>query len=137
MLKNDTRNRSPKSKKTARRFRREMSVSEKVVWELLRNDGIGFRFRRQFAIGPYFLDFYCPEARVCVEVDGEQHLKTKERDALRDEFLATKGVLTMRVPSLEFFDRDTVVAERFVEELRAVCEERSERRSWDKESRKH
>jgi len=135
VLKNNTRNR--KNKKTARRFRREMSVSERVVWEMLRRDGIGFRFRRQFAIGPYFLDFYCPEARICVEVDGEQHLTTKARDAKRDEFLATKGILTMRIPSLEFFDHDTVVSEEFVEDLRRQCEDRSHRADWDRESRKH
>jgi len=114
-----------------------MSTSKKVVWEILRNDGIGFRFRRQFAIGPYFLDFYCPEAKVCVEVDGEQHELTKEQDAKRDKFLASKGILTIRVPSLEFFDRNKVEAEEFMEQLRKSCEERAERKDWDKDARKH
>ena len=55
MLGKDTRNR--KNKKTARRYRREMSISERVVWSILRQEELGFRFRRQFAIGPYYLDF--------------------------------------------------------------------------------
>ena len=134
MLQSNTRNR--KNKKTARRFRREMSVSEKVVWEILRNDGIGFRFRRQYAIGPYFLDFYCPEAMLCVEVDGEQHLRTRGKDAARDAFLRSKGIFTLRVQSLEFFDRDTVEAEKFIERVRKRCEERAGRRDWDRNSRK-
>ena len=102
----------------------------------MRKDGIGFRFRRQYAIGPYFLDFYCPEAMVCVEVDGEQHMQTKARDSARDEFLRIKGILTMRVPSLEFFDRDTVEAEMFIEQVRKTCEERSGRRDWDRNPHK-
>ena len=73
---------------------------------------------------------------VCVEVDGEQHLQTKARDAARDAFLTIKGILTMRVPSLEFFDRDTVEAEKFIEQVRKTCEERTGRRDWDRNSRK-
>ena len=134
MLRKDTRNR--KNRDTARRFRREMSISEKVVWDTLRKGNIGFRFRRQFAVGPYFLDFYCPEAMLCVEVDGEQHLLTKDRDAARDEYIATKGILTMRVPSLNFFDTGTVEAEKFIDRVRKQCEERSGRSSWDRNLRR-
>ena len=134
MLGKDTRNR--KNKKTARRYRREMSISERVVWSILRQEELGFRFRRQFAIGPYYLDFYCPEAMLCVEVDGEQHLLTRDEDTARDAFLATKGILTMRIPSLDFFDPDTVEAEKFVDQVRKACEERTGRKSWDRKLRR-
>ena len=50
-----------------------MSVGEKWFWSAVRKDVLGFRIRRQVAIGPYILDFYIPKAKLCVEIDGEQH----------------------------------------------------------------
>ncbi|HXH62166.1 MAG TPA: DUF559 domain-containing protein [Fimbriimonadaceae bacterium] len=130
LLPNNTRNRSAKN--SVRKLRKAMSVSEKVVWDLIRKGRLGFDFRRQYAVGPYFLDFYCPEAKVCVEVDGEQHEARKDRDRVRDEFLANKGILTLRVPSLAFFDYDTPEASKFLDLVRRTCEERAGRKDWDR-----
>ncbi len=72
----------------ARALRKEMSVSEKVAWVQLRNEKLGFKVRRQHPVGPYILDFYCPEAKVCVEIDGEQHQLRQESDARRDKAMS-------------------------------------------------
>jgi very-short-patch-repair endonuclease len=61
----------------------------------------GFAFRRQHPIGPYVLDFYCPAARLAVELDGDQH-GTKEglaHDAARTRFLRNKGIRVLRFPN--------------------------------------
>ncbi|MBD0414504.1 endonuclease domain-containing protein [Oryzicola mucosus] len=58
----------------ARTLRSDMSLPEVLLWEQLRQLRLGgLRFRRQHPIGPYGLDFYCPKARLVVEVDGAHH----------------------------------------------------------------
>ena len=70
----------------ARRLRRGLSLPEIVLWQALRKLRVGgLRFRRQHPIGPYILDFYCPSARLAIEVDGFAHDTVAEahRDARR------------------------------------------------------
>jgi very-short-patch-repair endonuclease len=59
---------------TARRLRRDQTDEEKELWRALRAGRFaGFKFRRQHPNGNFFLDFYCPAARLSVELDGSQH----------------------------------------------------------------
>jgi very-short-patch-repair endonuclease len=109
-----------------------MSVSERVLWARIRGNQLGFAFRRQFAIGAYVLDFFCPEAKLCIEVDGPQHEQTRERDAARDAFLDSKGILTLRVPSIILFEHDSPEFSRFLDLIRSTCEERTGRKAWDR-----
>ncbi len=92
-----------------------MSESEKVLWTDLRRKKHRFRFRKHHPVGPYVLDFYCPEAKVCVEVDGEHHAERVERDQVRDEWLLREGILTIRVPSWDVFDDLDSVIIRVIE----------------------
>ena len=85
-------------------MRADMSVSEKVLWNLVRKDRLGFRFKRQVPVLDYILDFYCAEAWLAIEVDGEQHLDSATYDADRDARLAERGIETLRIPSLWLFD---------------------------------
>jgi very-short-patch-repair endonuclease len=74
-----------------------MSLPERVLWRRLRLKQMGLRFQRQHPAGPYVLDFYCHEARLCVEVDGKGHDFTASRDERRDRWLAAQGVRTLRI----------------------------------------
>ncbi len=83
----------------SRRLRREQTPEEKDLWKALRSRRFaGFKFRRQHEVAPYFLDFYCPLAKLAVELDGFGHglLDQLEHDAARDAFLAAKGIESMR-----------------------------------------
>jgi very-short-patch-repair endonuclease len=62
---------------------------------LLRRNQLGFRFRRQFPIPPYFVDFACVEAKLAIEADGSQHAVPGEHDR-RDAFLVNKGWQLLR-----------------------------------------
>ncbi len=126
MLANNTRNRSQQKVARARKLRKEMSISEKVLWRHLRKDRIGFSFRKQVPILGFCLDFYCPEAKLCVEVDGEQHKDSLEFDARRDKELAKAGILTIRIPSLDLFDPSPMLAQ-WLREIQRVCGERTSR----------
>lgn len=61
----------------------------------------GHRFRRQRVIEPYIVDFYCPQAKVAIEVDGESHLWRSLEDRERDERLLETGVSVVRVTNDE------------------------------------
>lgn len=87
-----------------RNLRTNMTESEKKLWQRLRRDSLGVRFRRQVPIGPYILDFFCPSKKLAVEVDGELH--NASRDANRDQFLLELGIETIRIPSWELFPPD-------------------------------
>ena len=66
------------------------------MWSHLRNRQLhGLKFVRQFAIGPYFVDFACREAMLVVEIDGGQHAET-QRDARRTRYLNEQGYSVLR-----------------------------------------
>jgi very-short-patch-repair endonuclease len=84
----------------ARELRGAMSLPEVLLWRQLRRQGLeGLRFRRQHPIGPYILDFYCEEARLAVEVDGEGHGYGDQpaHDERRDAWLGRHGVRILRL----------------------------------------
>ena len=91
----------------ARRLRREMTPPEARLWMALRKRAAGgLRFRRQHPIGPYVLDFYCNSAKLAVEIDGFAHVTGKhpQRDAARDDWLAVRGVRTLRIDARDVRD---------------------------------
>lgn len=89
----------------SRRLRREQTPEEKELWKALRGRRFaGFKFRRQHEVAPYFLDFYCPLARLAVELDGSGHGRPGQlkHDTERDAFLAAKGIAVLRLWNLEW-----------------------------------
>ncbi len=83
----------------ARRLRRDQTGEEKELWRALKAGRFaGFIFRRQHPKGNYFLDFYCPMARLSVELDGFQHGLPEhlQRDEERANFLAAEGIEELR-----------------------------------------
>src|SRR5882757_9938870 len=83
----------------ARRLRREQTDEEKELWRALKAGRFaGFKFRRQHPKGNYFLDFYCPIARLSVELDGFQHSSPEhlQHDENRAKFLIGEGISELR-----------------------------------------
>lgn len=126
-IRKGTRNQSPDKLARVRELRNHPSISEQLIWRFLRKNQTGFRFRRQVPVGPYVLDFYCPEARLAVEVDGEQHDATKDRQ--RDEWVAQQGILTLRYPTKDLFEAHRLDA--ILREIVAHCELRAQRNHRD------
>jgi very-short-patch-repair endonuclease len=110
---------SPTTNARARQLRREMSLPEVLLWRLLRSKGVGFRFRRQHPMGPYILDFYCPELRLAVEVDGIGHDMgdRPERDKARRAWLAEQRIDIVSVPAAEVLKDVAAVADA----IRRIC----------------
>jgi very-short-patch-repair endonuclease len=99
---------------TAREQRRAMSPPEVKLWVLLRRSPNGIRFRRQHPIGPYVADFYCPAAKLVVEIDGKIHDFTIVRDARRDEFMRRLGLDVVRIAASDVMADACSVAESLV-----------------------
>lgn len=78
--------------------RREMTQSETILWEVLRKEFKGLRFRRQHAIGDYIADFVCISKKLVIEVDGEYHDEAtqQEDDKIRTNFLQERGYKVIR-----------------------------------------
>ena len=96
----------------ARALRRTLTPPEIKLWQYLRTRPNGQRFRRQHPIGSYVLDFYCPSAKLAIEIDGTAHDMgdNPARDAKRDTWLATQGVTALRIAAQDVMtDLDTVV----------------------------
>jgi len=82
---------------TARVLRKNMTGAEGVLWRRLRARRLrGFKFRRQFPIGPYFADFCCLEQRLIVEIDGDQHTDNTAYDNDRTAYLRSLGFRVLR-----------------------------------------
>jgi very-short-patch-repair endonuclease len=85
--------------KRAQALRSDMPRAERKLWAKLKNKQLGgFRFRCQHPIGPYFLDFYCPDVKLFVELDGGQHTLDAAliHDAKRTAFLENNDICVLR-----------------------------------------
>nr|WP_312251067.1 endonuclease domain-containing protein [Sphingobium yanoikuyae] len=98
---------------TARKLRRDMSLPEVLLWQRLRGQATGLKFRRQHPIGNYIADFYCSSLKLVVEVDGEGHNRgfAPEHDLRRDRFMEENGYKVLRLAASEILkDADMVAA---------------------------
>lgn len=95
------------------------------MWKILRGSRLGFKFRREHPIGRYRLDFYCAEARLALEMDGEQH--DPGRDQARDQWLLGQGIATLRIPNRRFFLLDDAAYQDVVTEIIEACRLRTGR----------
>ena len=81
----------------ARQLRHALTETEARLWSSLRGHRLGgHRFRRQHPVGSYVLDFYCPAARLGIEVDGPDHLDREDRDEARSKWLEGQGIEVIR-----------------------------------------
>ena len=82
-------------------LRRNATLQENVLWDKLRNNQLGLRFRRQHSVGGYILDFYCFKRRLIIEVDGPSHEGNIEYDRVRDKYFSDLGYKILRFKNLD------------------------------------
>jgi len=92
------------SVKTARRLRRNQTDAERTLWFRLRDRRLaGWKFRRQFPIDRFVVDFFCADAHLIIELDGGQHAVREHADQQRTEALEAMGYLVLR-----FWNNDVI-----------------------------
>ena len=102
--------------------RREMTESEIVLWNVLRKEIKGYKFRRQHPIGDYIADFLCVTEKLVIEVDGGYHdnPQQQQEDQWRTDYLLSKGYRVLRFKNEEVnFDTKSVIS-RIKEELTKI-----------------
>jgi very-short-patch-repair endonuclease len=77
-------------------LRQSQTKEEAMLWDKVRNNKLGFKIKRQYSVGPYVLDFYCPIKKLAIELDGSQHLEEKEYDVERSDYLSVFGIKVIR-----------------------------------------
>ena len=103
--------------KRARRLRRSMTASERVLWEALRR--LNLHIRRQAPLGRYVVDFVHHGARLVIEVDGGRHdlPDAQINDAERDAWLAVQGYRVLRIRDRDAFEAADTTAARIAAEI--------------------
>ncbi len=89
---------------TRKSLRNNQTKPEQYLWEKFKNKQFhGMKFRRQHSIGRYILDFYAPEYKIALEIDGENHFHDDQReyDNIRTEFLNATGIQVIRYTNEE------------------------------------
>ena len=103
-----------------RELRHHQTKAEFLLWQKLRRRNLlGFRFCRQYGIGAYVLDFYCPSQRLGIEVDGSQHLEKSQEtyDMIRTKFFEDYNIRILRFWNNEINENMNGVLQKIIESL--------------------
>ena len=78
-------------------LRRKLTASERILWGELRNNKLGVKFKRQYSLGNYVVDFYCPSSKLAIELEGSVHMSKEARiyDLGRLKYFKSLGVNTL------------------------------------------
>jgi very-short-patch-repair endonuclease len=104
----------------SRALRRSQTNAEKRLWDLLRNrQFLDVKFRRQFSVSQYIIDFYSPQCKLGIEADGGQHYEEggKQKDEVRTEDLSKFGIKILRFSDYEILNNIEGVAEVIQKEI--------------------
>nr|WP_303649495.1 endonuclease domain-containing protein [Asticcacaulis machinosus] len=102
----------------ARQLRKALTKPELWLWLRLKDrKAIEIVFRNQHPIGPYVLDFYCPKAKLCIEVDGEIHTHDhqQQHDKARDLWLNNKGICIYRIKAIDLLNNPDETAQGVID----------------------
>ncbi|QPJ61102.1 MAG: endonuclease domain-containing protein [Candidatus Nitronauta litoralis] len=109
-----------RTKKMRRALRNNMPPAEQALWKVLRGKKLkGYKFRRQFGVGEYSVDFFCPRVRLAIEVDGPSHFleSSKDTDDVRQLYIESTGVKILRFTNLDIRDNLDGVVQKILEHL--------------------
>jgi len=88
-----------KYKDRRKKLRNNMTEAEIMLWGILKNkEFYNYKFRRQHGIGPCIVDFYCPQLKLVIELDGSQHLEEKSiiYDKKRTKYFSSLSIKVIR-----------------------------------------
>jgi len=109
-----------KLKQPAGQLRKNMTDAERQLWAKIRMKQLkGHQFYRQKPIGGYIVDFFCPGAKLVIEVDGSQHFTDEkaEYDRIRDDYLSSLGLRVLRFSNSDVMTHIEGVVKRIEEKI--------------------
>lgn len=116
-------------KSLRQKLRNNATPTERLLWSLLSKRQIhGYKFRRQYGIRRWVVDFYCPALRLGIEIDGDSHFvsaATRQHDLVRQERIEALGILILR-----FYSSDvTFQTDAVLQIIHKVVEQREKRKT--------
>lgn len=121
-------NNTPRLTYYRKNLRKSMTPAEATLWRFLKSKQMkGIRFRRQFSVRNYILDFYCPKYKVVIELDGAGHFTEEgmKADKERDNYLNSVGILVLRFENELVFKRTETVLEIILETVKKLNQDDS------------
>lgn len=105
-----------------RELRKEVTFCEKIMWLHLRKKQLKVRFLRQYSVDSYVIDFYSPEIRLAIELDGNVHdsPEQKKYDKTRQSYLEAFGISFIRITNDELMGNPNKAFDRIVEKIREL-----------------
>ena len=104
-------------------LRNYSTSAEGLMWRVLKGRQCGgYKFRRQQGIGPYILDFYCPELHLCVELDGSSHDYKFDYDEERSAYLASQGIRVLRYQNEQVFCNPQWISDDILRRVQEVSD---------------
>lgn len=117
---------TPEQTEQRRLLRNNATNAEAILWRALKGRGAnGWKFRRQHGIGPYILDFYCPELKLCIEIDGSSHDNKYTQDINRTSYLNMQGIRVVRFDNSQVLANPEWVVSEIVRIGKEICSEGS------------
>ncbi len=110
-------------KQLSRQLRQSMTDAERHLWTKIRMKQLkGYQFYRQKPIGDYIVDFFCPRAKLVIEVDGSQHSSDEmtEYDRIRDEHMRGLGLRVLRFTNIEVLANIEGIIESIIENMQEI-----------------
>ncbi|MAT56379.1 MAG: hypothetical protein CMF23_00245 [Ignavibacteriae bacterium] len=113
----------PEQKPIRRKLRREQTYTEKVVWMQVRNRRLmGIKFKRQYSVDQYIIDFYAPDIKVALEIDGDIHElpEVKENDEIRQKHIEQFGIQFIRLTNEEILGNPNKAFTKLEKKLKEI-----------------
>jgi len=109
---------NPKIFKYAYELRNNMTEAEAKLWNALKKNQLGVRFKAQHPIDTFIADFYCHKARLVIEIDGDIHKLQLEYDIARTDTLSEFGIKVIRFKNADVLCKCDEVVEEIKRELK-------------------
>jgi len=110
-------------------LRKAMPKAEILLWSRLRGKQVcGHKFRRQYSVGPYSIDFYCPAAKLAIELDGDSHFhpSAQRHDSQRQRYIESFGIRCLRFTNSEVYENLGRILETIALALRDITTDTGE-----------
>jgi len=104
-----------------RAFRHNATEAERTLWQHLRGQQLGVKFRRQYSVDAFVVDFCAPSSKFAVEVDGDSHFSTHglAYDRERSGCLAKFGIEVIRFTNAEIFEQIDAIVDKMAVQRRS------------------
>jgi very-short-patch-repair endonuclease len=113
----------PKFKELRQKLRNNMPDAEIILWSELQGKRLnGLKFRRQYGVGSYVVDFYCHKFKLAIEVDGDSHFEegAEEKDKRRQEYIESQGIKFFRCTNTDVYENLNGVIEDLLYEIENI-----------------